>query len=192
MVYTYRSFQMTFWFDFILKTILQNQGSVRYNPCYLKAKGYTYQKHCYFGQIVEGEMRLNHLGKIVYEEWLKTKEIRKNVDLDEFIIMPNHLHGIVIIKYKINVETHCNASLQKNVFNKFGPQKHNLASIIRGFKSKTTNRIHQLGFYDFHWQLRFYDHIIRNEKSLDEIRQYIKTNPLKWEDDEENPKNQKK
>jgi REP element-mobilizing transposase RayT len=58
----------------------------------------TYQKHCYFGEIVEEEMRLNHLGKIVYEEWLKTKEIRKNVDLDEFIIMPNHLHGIVIIK----------------------------------------------------------------------------------------------
>jgi REP element-mobilizing transposase RayT len=151
----------------------------------------TYQKRCYFGEIIKGEMKLNRLGKIVYEEWLKTKEIRKNVDLDEFIIMPNHLHGILIIKYKINVETHCNASLQKNVFNKFGPQRNNLASIIRGFKSKTTNRIHQLGFYNFRWQPRFYDHIIRNEKSLDEIRQYIKNNPLKWEEDEENPKNQK-
>lgn len=152
----------------------------------------TYQKHCYFGNVVDGEMKLNQLGEIVYEEWIKTKEIRKNVDLDEFIIMPNHLHGIVIIKYKFNVvETHCYASIQKNGFNKFGPQRHNLASIIRGFKSATTTYIHQLGFYNFHWQSRFYDHIIRNEKSLDEIRRYIKNNPLKWEEDEENPKNKK-
>ncbi|MGB9882897.1 MAG: transposase [Microgenomates group bacterium] len=157
----------------------------------------TYQKQCFLGEIINGKMKLSKIGEIVYQEWINTKQIRKNIDLDEFIIMPNHLHGIIVIKnklnvkinkYQFNVETsRRDVSTIKNIF-KLKP--NSLGSIIGQFKSKTTKKIHNLGYLNFHWQSRFWDHIIRNEKSLNEIRQYIKNNPLKWAEDEENPKNQ--
>ena len=76
------------------------------------------------------------------------------------------------------------ASLQYQIYqNKFGPQKNNLSSIIRGFKSAVTGRIHDLGFIDFSWQERFHEHIIRDEKSLNKIRDYIIQNPIKWKYD---------
>jgi len=138
---------------------------------------------CCFGEIKNGEMKLNKYGKIVEEEWLRTKNIREKVDLDYFAIMPNHMHGIVIIEgaeYKhcnLNfVETHRDASLQM--------VKNNLSHIIRGFKGSCTKRIHESGFPSFHWQARFYDHIIRNEIDLHRIRMYIKNNPLRWKLDE--------
>ena len=156
----------------------------------------TYQKHCYFGEIVEGEMRLSEIGKIAKKYWLEIPKHFKNIGLDEFIIMPNHIHGIIVIEYKINnnVETRHGVSLQKNEnnFNQFSKMvKNSISSIINQFKS-SVKRYANKNKIPFHWQPRFYDHIIRNEKSLDEIRQYIKTNPLKWEDDEENPKKIKK
>jgi REP-associated tyrosine transposase len=137
-----------------------------------------------FGEIKNGGIKLNKYGKIVKEEWSRTKEIRKKVDLDYFVIMPNHLHGIIIIEgpeHKNNsrdyvVETHRDASLQI--------VKNNLSHIIKGFKGACTNRIHQSGFPSFQWQPRFYDHIIRNEMDLHRIRTYIDNNPLKWEIDE--------
>ena len=142
-----------------------------------------------FGEIHNGIMGLNELGCIACEQWLKTAQLRKNVILDEWVVMPNHMHGIIIINTP--VETHCNASLRndnnwKN--NRFGPQYNNLASIVRGFKS-SVKRICNKNNIPFAWQPRFYDHIIRDEKSLNEIQQYILNNPWKWEMDRNNPKN---
>ncbi|MFZ1290267.1 MAG: transposase [Melioribacteraceae bacterium] len=154
----------------------------------------TEEKEEYFGKIENGKMILNELGKIAYNEWLKIKEIRNGVDLDEFIIMPNHLHGIIVItndhfnindinnndENNNNVETLGHASLQL-------PQiKQNLSNIIRGFKGSVTNKIRTSINKQFAWQTRFYEHIIRNEKSLYEIHKYIKLNSLKWEIDKEN------
>jgi len=146
-------------------------------------------------------MRLSEIGKIAKKYWLEIPKHFKNTRLDEFIIMPNHIHGIIAIEYKINkiklinnVETRHGVSLQKNEnnFNQFSKMvKNSISSIINQFKS-SVKRYANKNQIPFHWQPRFYDHIIRNEKSLDEIRQYIKTNPLKWEDDEENPKKIKK
>ena len=147
----------------------------------------THERACFLGEICNGAMVLSPQGTIVAEEWRRTGVLRENVVLDEWVIMPNHLHGIVIIR-GANVETHCNASLQRQQpTNKFGPQRNNLASIIRGFKGCTTKRIREAGF-DFGWQTRFYEHVIRDEKSLDEIRSYIVNNPLKWELDKNHPK----
>ena len=77
----------------------------------------TYKRDCLFGEIIRGEMHLNPLGLIVQEEWLKTQIIRPEIELDEFIIMPNHLHGIIVIKDEPNstimVGTHGRASLQR-------------------------------------------------------------------------------
>ena len=158
----------------------------------------TKLKHPYFGKIVDDEMVLNDIGRIVIGEWQKTEKIRKNVFLDEYIVMPNHLHGIIVIDNNIGnddgmfVETHCNASLrgaflQNEYKNKFGPQINNLSSIIRGFKGACTKQINKIKpIENFIWQTRFHDHIIRNEKSLNRIRQYIIDNPNKWERDRNN------
>ena len=148
---------------------------------------------CWFGDVVDGEMQLSSIGEIVANEWLKTPTIRSNVLLDEWKVMPNHLHGIVVIGESPTViaETHNSASLHSDnpKSNAFGPQLHNLGSIIRGFKSAATNRIHTAGGEKFAWQPRFHDHIIRDDSELNRIREYIINNPLMWYYDKANPKN---
>jgi len=144
----------------------------------------TKNRECVFGNIINKRMHLLEIGQIVSNEWIKTEQIRKYVQLDKFVVMPNHLHGIIIIQHH-GVETHGHASLQRHHENKFGPQSKNLPAIIRGFKGTTTKQIHSIGFHNFQWQPRFYEHIIRNEKELNRIREYITNNPLKWELDKE-------
>ena len=146
----------------------------------------------WFGEVEENKMILNDCGEIVKEEWLKTKEIREKVDLDYFVIMPNHLHGIVIIEGPEVVETHRDASqIQTERRRITDPSlrivRNNLAHIIKGFKGSCTKSIRKSGHTTFKWQPRFYDHIIRNEKDLYRIRKYIDENPLKWQlgEDEE-------
>lgn len=140
-----------------------------------------------FGEIAAGEMHLSPIGEIVAEEWQKTPQIRPNVELDAWTVMPNHLHGIVGITHQIpNVETfRRNVSTAPNA-----PtarlQPNTLGSIIGQFKSVCTKRIWAAGFRDFAWQTRFYDHIIRDEKSLHKIREYIINNVGRWEQDRNN------
>ena len=141
----------------------------------------------WFGEIKNGKMLLNDLGKIIEEEWLKTKEIRTNVDLDYYVIMPNHFHGILLIK---DVETsrwdvsQFKETDHRPVSTNLKPDS--LSSIVGQFKSVCIKRIRKLGYENFKWQPRFYDHIIRNETDLRRIRTYIKNNPIKWELDEYN------
>ena len=141
----------------------------------------------WFGRVEDGKMILSDIGKYVREEWINTGKMRPNIILDSYIIMPDHIHGIIIIKNdeNVNVETHCNASLHdhglKNMYkNKFGPQRNNLSSIIRGFKSKTTKYIRINYNPKFKWQSGFYDRIIHNNKQLSNTRNYIKNNPKNW------------
>ena len=153
------------------------------------------QKH-FFGEIINEKMELSEMGEIAQRELLKTEQMRKNVKLDEWIIMPNHVHVIIVID---NVETQCIASLPgvkpnqripspskpKWQPNKFGPQSNNLASIIRGLKIGV-KKFATINNIPFQWQSRFYDHIIRNQSSLNHIRQYIIDNPKNWEADRNN------
>ena len=136
----------------------------------------TKNKQCLLGTIKDGKITLNKLGKIVDEEWIRTKTLRSQVELDYYVVMPNHIHGIVIIEGSEVVETHRDASLHTI--------KNNLSDIIRGFKGSVTKRIRSKGYLNFAWQPRFYDHIIRNENDLYRIRTYIQNNPMKWELDE--------
>jgi len=153
------------------------------------------REHC-FGEIVNGKMGLSKMGEIGQRELSKTEQMRKNVKLDEWIIMPNHVHVIIVID---NVETQCIASLPgvkpnqripspskpKWKPNQFWPQSNNLASIIRGFKIGV-KKFATINNIPFQWQPRFYDHIIRNQSSLNHIRQYIIDNPKNWEIDRDN------
>lgn len=125
------------------------------------------------GNVVDGKAILFSAGEIIYEEWKRTELLRCNVLLDEFVIMPNHFHGIIVITDKIENET------SQRLVSTLKP--NSLGSIIGQFKSVSTKRIHAEVNKNFSWQPRFYEHIIRNEKELYNIRNYIYLNPVKWE-----------
>lgn len=139
---------------------------------------------CYFGNVENGDMHLNELGEIAKQCFEKIPEHFPFVSLDVFVIMPNHVHGIIIINDR--VETQNFASIPPSSDNRFGPQSKNLASIVRGYKIGVTKYAKKNNI-PFQWQSRYYDHIIRDEKSLNNIRQYIIQNPLNWQTDTDNP-----
>ena len=157
----------------------------------------TQNRLCLFGEVVDGEMVLNELGEIVRNEWLKTAQLRSRVVLDEFVIMPNHMHGIIIL-----IDSNGRGTLQRAptaqrapTIEQFGkPTSDSIPTIVRLFKSATTHRINALrGTPGLPvWQRNYYEHIVRNEQSLNRIRQYIAENPLLWHLDRENPNAQGK
>ncbi|MFA7402698.1 MAG: transposase [Pelobacteraceae bacterium] len=137
---------------------------------------------CVFGEIENDTVLFTPLGLAAIECWLAIPEHFPFVELDAFCIMPNHVHGIIVINS--SVETQNFASLQcDKPGNKFGPQSKNLASIVRGFKIGVTKFARENDI-DFMWQPRYYDRIIRDEQELFAVRNYIRNNPLEWESDE--------
>jgi REP element-mobilizing transposase RayT len=152
----------------------------------------TEHREHFFGNIADDKMTLSQIGEIVQSEWLKTPELRQDMNLwlDEYVIMPNHFHGIIVIgenQYNTDnmVQTQCDNVQQPHQWqtNKFGVQSHNLPSIIRGFKSAVT-KYANINAIPFAWQTRFYDHVIRNYGEYNRIAHYIKTNIENWHDDE--------
>ncbi len=149
-----------------------------------------------FGEIQNGKMILNEYGKIAQKQWLWLAEQYDYVKLDEWIIMLNHLHGILIIENNNiapSVGTGRDLSLLRRQCNIFSQQQTRkikpLSELIGAFKTTSSKLIHQYGLSEFQWQKNYYDHIIRDEKSLDKIRKYIFENSLKWELDKNNPEN---
>lgn len=150
----------------------------------------TKNKRIYFGDVVDENTLLNNVGEKVKEIWLEIRNQFANVELDEFVIMPNHLHGIIFISRDSIGRDSINRVSTKEPYIKNNPMysELSLSKIIRWFKGRTTYEIHHtLQFSDFTWQPRYYEHIIRNEKSLQKTREYIHFNPLQWAVDEENP-----
>ena len=126
-------------------------------------------RECVFGEILAGEMHLNELGVLVQHEWLQTPVLRPNVSLGEWVVMPNHFHGIV----QIDEERGC---IQYAPTVKSPSQT--LGAIIRGFKAAVTRQAHRPV-----WQRNYWEHIIRHQQSYDEITTYIANNPAQWEMD---------
>ncbi len=144
----------------------------------------TQYRKTLFGQIVDGEMVLNDIGKMVEEVWVAIPEHFPNVELGEFVVMPNHFHGVITITVGAR-----HAVPQKEVAAEgFGkPVEGSLSTIVRSFKSATTKAFHE---YPGHaeeslWQRSFYEHVIRNERDYQAIYEYILANPMNWEKDEE-------
>ena len=140
------------------------------------------------GNIHNHAMNLNPYGQIVKEEWLRSTSIRKEIQLDSYTIMPNHLHGIVVIIEEILPLSHMATNRSKAHNDDLvpkGPARHSLGAFVAGFKSITTKRINALrGTPGIPvWQRNYYDHIVRNAQSLEKIRNYIVQNPLRWEAD---------
>jgi REP element-mobilizing transposase RayT len=188
----------------------------------IRLKGYDYaqvgayfvticahNRECLFGEVVDGAMRLNELGKIVRNAWLQSGEIRREIELhaDEMVVMPNHIHGIVWIVDDPVGAPGRSPLLQTTLsplpsngrssrpptgtvpLSSNGPTPRSLASFVAGFKSAATKRINGLRGTPGApiWQRNYYEHIIHDEQSLTHIREYIANNPLEWTLDRENP-----
>ncbi len=147
----------------------------------------TQNRACLFGEVVDGQMRVNELGEIVREEWLRTGQIRPNVELDAFVVMPNHIHGIIVLRGYDRRGTLQRAPTTVERFGK--PTSNTIPTIVRLFKSATTKRINHLrGTPGARvWQRNYYERIIRNDDELRRIREYIANNPLQWALDRDNP-----
>ncbi len=145
-------------------------GSARLQSCdYTRTARYfvtlcTKDRACCLGDVVEAEVVLSHIGRIVTEEWKKTPLVRPNIELGAWQIMPNHLHGILAIKDTETAHRKVSETPRRGVSTAIRPRLKagSLGSIIGQFKSACTKRILAAGFCDFAWQTRFYDHIIRN------------------------------
>ncbi len=149
------------------------------NGCYFVTLC-TKDRFDYFSVIHNEKLILNTHGLYAKDCWLKIPEHFPCVNLGDFVIMPNHIHGIIFIDnagedYKRN-NNHC--SLQEPVVQSYLTKS--LSSIIRGFKIGVTKFMRENGYPDFQWQKSFYDHIVRNQKSLEKIRAYINENPVNW------------
>lgn len=158
----------------------------------------TINKICYFGSVYNNKMMLNKFGKIAESCWLELKEVFKDIVLDKFIILPNHIHGIIIIskeirQHKDNMKFECQGLINQAPTNQISTDwilmKNKcltLGKIIRYYKAKTSYSLKSAGLKDFSWQRNYNDHIIRGGKDYNAIQQYIHFNAIKWENDKEN------
>jgi putative transposase len=126
----------------------------------------THHRECIFGEIVDRAMNYNELGNIALSHWHNLATHHPNIEIDESIVMPNHLHGIIIVH----------------------ESSKPISEIIRGFKTFSARQINRS--LDRKgcplWQRNYYEHIIRNEDELNNIRQYILNNPTNWQEDKNN------
>jgi len=147
----------------------------------------TRERELLFGDVIAGEMRLNPYGMVVVREWTRSAEIRKELSLDSFVVMPNHLHAIVHIR---GVGAHGRAPLRTpRPADSPSRKPQSLGSLVAGFKASATKAINLL--HDTPgvpvWQRNYYERVIRDQIELARIRQYIADNPANWQSDPENP-----
>jgi REP element-mobilizing transposase RayT len=138
----------------------------------------TRGRNHYFGEIENDQIVLTPIGLSANDCWYAIPDHFPFVKLGEFVVMPNHVHGIIIIDKKQKAEL-------PKPGNRFGPQSQNLASIIRGYKIGVTKSAKTIQS-EFGWQSRYYDHIIRDEESLTRISNYIENNIHSWNSDKFN------
>ncbi|MDR6968813.1 REP element-mobilizing transposase RayT [Flavobacterium arsenatis] len=152
------------------------------------------RKH-YFGEITNGEMELSPIGELAHQFWNEIPAHFPFVELGNFVVMPNHMHGILIISHNNHpidanlnpnealhsvVQTlHCNVSTETKKIAIPSPKPGSISTIIRSYKSVVTKNAHYIN-KEFQWHPRFHDHIIRNSESFEIIQTYIANNPENW------------
>lgn len=142
----------------------------------------TYRRTPHFGTIEDGRMIRSRAGEIVAEEWQRTEELRDNVELDAFIVMPSHVHGLIrLVDPRLTgLEMSPLPTEDGTPLREFGNAvAHSLSTIVGCFKAAATRRIHRLDGWKHVevWQSRFHDHIVPDQEALHRIRRYIRTNP---------------
>jgi putative transposase len=153
----------------------------------------THERKCLFGKIEDGEVRLNDVGRMVEEAWIEVPNHYPGVECDTFLIMPNHIHAVIVL-----VGAGPSARPEPNGQPRgVAPTRNalalSLADVVHRFKTLTTKRytdgVKQLGWNAFSgrlWQRNYFEHVIRNDESLHRVRQYIFENPARWKFDREN------
>jgi putative transposase len=177
-----------------------------------------YNHECLLGEIIDNQIKLNKIGIIIDYQWRIIPKYFRHVELDYYTIMPNHMHGIIIIKeikpgkvgakhfHNENIKPQSSLSKTKNINNGNGHDENasplhvhirvkgttsgSLSAIMQNYSSVTTRKINRIRKTPGAriWQRNFYERIIRDEIELNRIRKYIAENPLKWDDDEYNAK----
>ena len=146
----------------------------------------THDRVHLFGEIVNRTMAVSDFGRVVSEEWNRTAQLRPYVQLDAFVVMPNHVHGIIWI---VNDDNVGRVEAAPRPYPPRGVKSGSLGAIVGAFKSAVTKRINKirdtLGAPV--WQRNYYERIIRTERELYNVREYIKNNPAKWPSDTQNP-----
>ena len=162
----------------------------------------TFKKQCFFGEIHDNTMVLNDIGKWAQQFWQEIPNHFHHVTLDKYVVMPNHVHGIIILnngtgngdgngdgrdvamqRLYNNVNNNNPNNPDKNHFmSTISPKPGSLSTIIRSYKSAVTRQVRQIN-PAFEWQSRLHDHIIRDKQSFYKIKNYIHKNPEKWEHD---------
>jgi len=159
----------------------------------------SYNRECILGNVKAGEMILNQFGNIVLECWNSLAGRYTNIETDKFVVMPNHIHGIIMITDSENTYKEAIRKLQRPVVaihelplqsNKIVERRKMLIPKVVGYfkmnAAKKINIVRNTTDTPF-WQRNYYEHIIRNENKLNKIREYIQNNSLKWHLDRENP-----
>jgi REP element-mobilizing transposase RayT len=165
-----------------------------HHRCSIRLQGYDYSqagayyvtivtdgREMLFGAVVDGEMKLNEFGEIISEKWQWLETQYEYVELGEWVVMPNHLHGILVIydDGRGGSRSAPTAPIKRKP----------LGGLIGAFKTVSTKHINLLWDTEGQviWQRNYYEHIIRNEPEMDRITRYIESNPSAWMDDDENP-----
>jgi len=149
----------------------------------------TYQREHLFGEIVDQQMRLSAMGSIAYDLWHTIPDHHPQVELDAFVVMPNHIHGIIVVGTPRAASGDENdgrwADRARQTDRARPVPTESLGTIIGAYKSAVTRTINEvMGLTaPIVWQKRYHDHIIRNEQDLNRIRAYIADNPARWMDD---------
>jgi REP element-mobilizing transposase RayT len=151
-------------------------------------------KECIFGKVLDKKMKISDCGALAHRFWFQLPKKFSHIRLDKFVVMPNHVHGILIIqkhpvRYKDSLDQDNPGAMNHTPTLDLG-QRHiyvPLGEIVRSYKSVVTRNIRKLGHDYFRWQPGFFDRILTNNLSLKKIQHYIITNPTNWEKDEENP-----
>ena len=199
--------------------------SEKYRRQSIRLKGYDYtqvgayfvtmvahDRSLQFGEIADGEMQLRDAGRIVRVIWEKLPAFYPGVEIDEFVVMPNHFHGIVVLvgvgpgayppgpsDQPRSAATTREPAMESGGGQAQGPaptdvKRMSVGDVVSRFKTMTTKRyadgVRDLGWPAFAgrlWQRNYYEHVVRDDAELDRIRQYIGSNPSRWAEDEENP-----
>ncbi len=170
---------------------------MNYHRLSIRLRGYDYSQSgayfitfcaqrgvCLFGDTIEEQMLLNSLGEIVQDEWVRSAKIRSEIGLDEFVVMPNHFHAIVLINQAANSGQGAQPCAPTR-------RPRSLSTLVAQFKASTTRRINEAqGIHEARiWQRNFHDRVIRDDGELISIRNYIKLNSANWMKDEYHPSN---
>ena len=147
----------------------------------------TRNRACLFGDIMNGEMRLNDIGRVAHRMWEEIPTHFPQVETNVWVVMPNHVHGVIVI-----ADPHVGAAHASPLQRPSGPPKRSLGAIVGAYKSAVSRHVNQSGHPHGLpiWQRNYYDHVIRDNAALDRVRQYIADNPARWDEDPENPARQ--